>query len=104
MSKLYDKNRREIMVGDVLKVFHFTGARRKRYYMYKQVKCVTHLGENKLPYLEIDHLGVKEEVYWERANGRVLDNYEIVQGFSGGFGEDGNVSFEDRPKLQEDTG
>ena len=30
-----DKNGREIEHGDVLKVFHFIGPRRKRFYMYK---------------------------------------------------------------------
>lgn len=31
-----DKDGRRIEPGDVLKVFHFVGARRKRHYMYKQ--------------------------------------------------------------------
>ena len=30
-----DKYGRTIEHGDLLKVFHFTGARRKKYYMYK---------------------------------------------------------------------
>jgi hypothetical protein len=38
MTKAYDKTGREIMVGDVLKVYHFTAAlRRKKHYMYKHV-------------------------------------------------------------------
>lgn len=35
--KLYDKNGILIEPFDVLKVFHFIGARRKKYYMYKIV-------------------------------------------------------------------
>ena len=31
----YDKNGKQILVGDLLKVFHFRGARRKKYYMYQ---------------------------------------------------------------------
>lgn len=29
-----DKNRRQICPGDLLRSFHFTGARRKKYYLY----------------------------------------------------------------------
>lgn len=31
----HDKRGRRISAGAVLKVYHFTGARRKRYFMYK---------------------------------------------------------------------
>jgi hypothetical protein len=33
----FDKNGIPFAAGDVVKVFHFVGARRKRHYMYKQV-------------------------------------------------------------------
>jgi hypothetical protein len=36
--KLRDKHGREIEPGDILRVFHFTGANRKRHYMYKQAR------------------------------------------------------------------
>lgn len=43
MTPLRDAKGREIEAGDVLKVFHFTGARRKRHFMYKQaVAYVVH--------------------------------------------------------------
>ena len=32
MSAAYDKTGREIMQGDILKVFHFVGRRNKRHY------------------------------------------------------------------------
>lgn len=35
MRQLYDKNKRPIKEGDVLKVFHFTGARNQKMFMYK---------------------------------------------------------------------
>lgn len=38
MSTIYDKHGQAIREFDVLKVFHFTGARRKRHYMYKWVR------------------------------------------------------------------
>jgi len=90
MVDLYDKTGREIFINDVLKVFHFTGARRKRYYMYKQVAGLN----RKMPgYLRINHLNGKDEGYNQKINGCVLENVEIVQGFG-----DGSLSFEDRPK------
>lgn len=81
-GNLYDKNGIQIMVGDVLKVFHFAGARRKRYYMYKQVISAVHLGEkDPKPYLRISHLDLnKSDPYHERLDGRHLTDYEILQG------------------------
>lgn len=92
---LYDKTGREIMAGDILKVFHFVGARRKRHYMYKQALKIEQLG--KADFMKIGHLNLydRDDGYHELLDGRILRDYEIVQGFGG----DG-VSFEDRPKLK----
>jgi hypothetical protein len=81
-GKLYDKAGIQIMVGDVLKVFHFVGARRKRHYMYKQVISAVPLGkENPKLYLKISHLDLdKSDPYHERLDGRRLTDYEILQG------------------------
>ena len=87
--KLRDKNGRSIEVGDVLKVFHFTGARRKRYYMYKQAKGLVHLGDEKHPFMEFSHLGKSGGSYDLHMNGKILTDYEIVQGWD---------DFEKRPK------
>lgn len=92
-EKLYDKNRREIKIGDVLKVYHFTGARRKKYYMYKQAIEIKEFGKTPTKYLAISHLDLSGKNYHEILDGRVLNDYEIVQGF-GGEG----ICFEDRPK------
>lgn len=94
MEEIYDKNRRPIRPGDVLKVFHFVGARRKRYYMHKLV--VEHDGE--LCGVDICDLATKPlaEAHsyhltcHQREGG---GDIEIVEGYSGG------VSFEDRSKI-----
>lgn len=76
-KEFYDKNRRPVLVGDVLKVFHFIGARKKRYYMYKvamkrgdglRAVDVTELGQ-----------GVKDPHSCPMS---ALGEFEIVQGFN----------------------
>ena len=91
-GKLFDARGRKIMVGDVLKVFHFIGARRKRYYMYQQVVGVVHFGKNEhsLPYLKISHLNLSDDCYHECLDGRTLSDYEILQGVKS--------DLEDRPR------
>ena len=80
MANLYDERGRQIMEGDVLKVFHFTGARRKRHYMYKQARETVMLGSSDpKPFLKISHLNRADEHYHEREDGRALEGYEIVQ-------------------------
>ena len=73
------------MVGDVLKVFHFIGARRKRHYMYKQVVGFRHLGglggSPKVDYFDISHLNMGvDDNYHIGKNEGVLIDYEILQG------------------------
>lgn len=48
----YDKHGNKLREFDVVKVFHFTGARRKKHYMYKWLRrnekgelCMKHLDE-----------------------------------------------------------
>lgn len=97
MDKLFDKNGREIMVGDVLKVYHFTGARKKRHYMYKQVIGIDMFGKTPPIYLRISHLNLDEShngYYHEAMDNRLLEDYEIIQGFVNG------VCFDARPKIK----
>ena len=82
-----DKNGREIMVGDTLKIFHFIGPRLKKYYMYKFVKRTVN---DRL--LEISHLDIGEKTYLLELDGNQHDNIEIVQGYG-----DNGTHFEDRP-------
>lgn len=91
MSAIYDKNRREIMQGDIVKVFHFVGARRKRHYMYKQVVGERLLGKNQFAYWYLSHLSQREDDgYLLAKDGKVYPDYEIVQSV--------NFEFEDRPR------
>lgn len=82
---LYDKNGVPLEVGDVVKVFHFTDARRKQHFMFKQV-CGNHLINNH-PYLKFTHLDLTDNYYVEPLNGRVLNDYEIVQSIDCKFRE-----------------
>lgn len=89
---LYDKTGREIVAGDVVKVFHFTGARRKRYFMYKQALGIQMLGRDAASaWMRFSHLDMTGEHYHEQADGRRLGGYEIVQGV--------NADHEDRPRI-----
>ena len=84
VKRLRDKNEREIKPGDVLKVFHFTGARSsKRHYMIKQAVAYDERGYLKISHLENWDGSKKDEIgttyYLERADGRLLADYEIIQ-------------------------
>jgi hypothetical protein len=82
---LLDKRGREIMRGDIVKVDHFIGARRKRYYMYKQCLGVTPRGR-----MEFSSLDFGAHTYTE-ALGSQRDDYEIVQSIIG--------DYESRPRI-----
>lgn len=90
VGKLFDMHGREIVRGDVLKVYHFTGARRKRHYMYKHALGTKALGSGLL-YMQMDHLDLDGRHYLEACDGRVLPDYEIVQS--------ADAKFEERPRL-----
>jgi hypothetical protein len=80
---LYDKHGIPIMVGDVLKVFHFIGARRKRHYMYKMCIDSGMWGQKEhspeYHWLRFSHLDMSSDSYYEERNDRILTDYEIVQ-------------------------
>lgn len=71
-----DKNGREIMVGDTLKIFHFIGPRLKKYYMYKFVKRIIS-GR----FFEISHLDLKQTSCRMEIDGKQHNDIEIVQGY-----------------------
>lgn len=86
MLVLKDEHGREIKIGDVLRVFHFIGARRKHHYMYKQaVRYQEHEGGG--GYLLVSHLNepvmtefkIGENCFLERADGRSMRGWEVVQ-------------------------
>jgi hypothetical protein len=97
MSELYDKNRRPIMVGDVLKVYHFcTGFKCRRVrYMYKWVLEKVFYPRNS--YFRIGHLqnpnDIDKESYVEIADDSIKPNIEIIQGYG-----DNGLPFDERKK------
>ncbi len=99
MSTLYDKRGYEIMPGDTLKVFHFVGPRRKKFFMYKWVEAEVTLGKEKpVPALKISHLSLKEGGYHVLCDGSHLPDYEIVQGYS-----PDDRPFDERPRHKPST-
>lgn len=82
-----DSKNREVMLGDVLKVFHFIGARRKRYYMYK-VAALKNMELKAFDITEVAQLGFHEAHYCRLES---LDDFEIVQGW-----DKSGKNFEDR--------
>ena len=82
---VYDKHGIPIERGDIVKVFHFVGSRRKRHYMYKQCLGVnTYPSNDNQEYVFFSHLnfadliGERDGPYHEWL-GTHLSNYEIVQ-------------------------
>ena len=74
---VYDKDGTPIYIGDIVKVFHFTGRNRKRYYMYKQCVGVTRVLQSGTECIGFDHLSMDGSTYEEC--GPNLPHYEIVQ-------------------------
>ena len=86
MTPLRDDRGHEIKAGDVLRVLHYIGARRKRHYMYKQAVEYKTLPSGGAC-LKISHLNrvdgeaweIGKNYYVEIADGRTLAGVEIVQ-------------------------
>lgn len=79
MTAIYDKTGRAIAVGDILKVYHFTAAlRRKKHYMYKQVVANDNFRDG-TPVLRINHLDLTDDGYTLICDGSRLSDHEIVQ-------------------------
>ncbi len=86
-----DKNGRTINPGDVLKVFHFTGARGKRHYLHQQALryskgrlLISHL--NRVDDQDPWEIGKN---YYSVGGNEHLHGYEIVQSV--------DAKFEERP-------
>lgn len=96
MKKLYDKKGREIMVGDVVKIYHYRAAlRRQKCYMYKWVLRVEKSGDYR--YMHFSHLSHgSREGFVMPMNGDIKHDWEIVQGFGP---DDTYQPFDDRPSI-----
>lgn len=94
---LYDKKGVPVHIGDVLKVDHYRAAqRREMRYMYKIVTGFSKTGD--AIYCIISHLPTEKGSYSVIADGRRMENAEIVQGYGGvKIGQD----FRDRPKQKQ---
>ncbi len=85
-ATLFDKRARPIKPGDILKVFHYVGARGKHKFMYKQAVAYIELPNSKYKWLKISHLNrlndepwtIGHNYYLEHANGRLMSGYEII--------------------------
>ena len=89
-NEVYDKNGRPVHEYDVLKVFHFVGSRKKRYYMYKVVwDCAGWL--RAMSPSEILR-AIEGDIPGCLLSSLSGCNFEIVDG----YGNDG-VYYEDRP-------
>lgn len=79
MGKVFDKTGREIMVGDVLKVYHFTEVRRrKKHFMYKHVVRKDAFSDG-TPIFKISHLDLSDDCYTIVCDDSHLSDHEIVQ-------------------------
>ncbi len=86
-ARIYDKNGRQIMLGDIVKVYHFTAAlRRKRHYMYKQA-VRTRTFKDGCHAMFFSHLDMTDGGYHQMLDGRHLADYEIVQSVCARFDE-----------------
>jgi hypothetical protein len=92
-GSVFDKRGIPLATGDIVKIYHFTAHRYcKRHYMYKQVTGVKWIGKNAdVPYIVFSHLDLTDKYFLEAPDGRVRDDWEIVQS--------ANSDHEDRPRA-----
>lgn len=88
---LYDKKGIPVREFDVLKMYHFTGARRKKHYMYKWVRKIDE-------HLVAWHLTDGKNNSWFKLDQQLLNDCEIVQGYNCHGSE---IDFVDRPRRTE---
>lgn len=81
MKSVYDKRGLPLQIGDVLKVFHFVGARRKKHYMYKHV-IGSGIWKDGTHYLKVGHLDMTSDHYEYELDDTILKDVEIVQGIT----------------------
>lgn len=93
-QKFIDKNGREIVPGDLLKSYHFTGARKKKYFLYHTAvffNC-------RMEMVPTDHLELTKISGGGRCpmSKEMAANCEIIYG----SGPGDILSFDDRPRIK----
>ena len=76
---IFDVNGVKFRQFDVLKVYHYTGARRKKCYMYKQVLGVSEYNPLLIDISHLDGDITSKGYYTIRQTGLTLIEYEIIQ-------------------------
>jgi hypothetical protein len=97
-NHLYDKKGRQILVGDLLKIFHFVDTAGRKRYMYKHVIKYEPFTKKRHALLKLSHLGAKQDsfsYYHETCDGSVREDIEIVQGFGMDY-----LPFDKRPAYE----
>jgi len=97
--QIYDQKGIPILVGDVLKIFHFSSGRgrnHRKHFMYKLVVEKVKVGKCGLPFLKIQHLNAHPSFYWQSMSNQIMRDIEIVQGYEGVKSGD---TFLDRPRI-----
>lgn len=79
-TTLYDKNNRPIYAGDLLRSFHFTGARRRRLYLY-HVAVTVDGGLDAVPACHLEPSKIRGGGRC-RIDEKMATNFEIIQGIN----------------------
>lgn len=79
-TTLYDKNERPIFPGDLLRSFHYTGARRRRLYLY-HVAVATESGMDAVPACHLEPSKIKGGGRCQM-DAKMSANFEIIQGLN----------------------
>jgi hypothetical protein len=95
---IYDNRGVPAHHGDVIKIYHFTGKRKKRYYMYKVVQEVETYSKRYLHAVDATELVTKPKGPF-RSLLKNIGEFEIVQG----YGPKPYIDFEDRPRRPKET-
>ena len=78
----YDKNGIPILEGDLLRAYHFTGARKRKHYLYKKAIWLksAYIPDGGLHAVAIDDLGAKPLEECHRCKISHLKDVEVIDG------------------------
>lgn len=99
-GECYDKNGVPIYPGDLLKSYHFTGARRKKYWLYH----LATIRDGAMWIVNVHNLATTNFILDGGGNLFLTDEWAEKFEIISGYGPKGCVDFEDRPKLTKAKG